>query len=309
MPRNAPSEDRKCWQRVELGIHGWRSWGRNWSRKVRETRNSGDLQGYEASRPLRSPPSDFPGLSSRHPGGLDGLSTEYSQQLASSMTLNCQQFDDVSLIAAIGISYRQRLFVEHDLGGSSGSAVDAARRAGYSTPHQAGGQHATKCYVLRFREKFGELNSWRKLLQGMNFSTSRISAPGGLSHNCCWYTSFGWRTKPLRGGKDPGLVHKPSASATRPIDSDFAPCLYQRAAPCYSSAWLRLAAVSVRFFTSRSPGTLPRTRPLPIYSIYIKAKAVPVAASSSEIASARPTGPELRPRSFTALRIQHSSED
>ena len=114
------------------------------------------------------------------------------------------------------------------------------------------------------------------------------------------------RTKPLRGGKDPGLVHKPSASATRSIDSDFAPCLYQRAAPCYSSAWLRLAAASVRFSTSRSPSTLPRTRPLPIYSI--KAKAVPVAASSSEIASARPTGPELRPRSFTALRIQHSSE-
>ena len=117
------------------------------------------------------------------------------------------------------------------------------------------------------------------------------------------------RTKPLRGGKDPGLVHKPSASATRPIDSDFAPCLYQRAAPCYSSAWLRLAAASVQFFTLRSPGTLPRTRPLPIYSIYIKAKAVPVAASSSEIASARPTGPEFRPRSFTALRIQHSSKD
>src|SRR5271165_6146552 len=117
------------------------------------------------------------------------------------------------------------------------------------------------------------------------------------------------RTKPLRGGKDPGLVHKPSASATRPIDSDFAPCLYQRAAPCYSSAWLRLAAASVRFFTSRSPGTLARTRPLPIYSIYVKAKAVPVAASSSEIASARPTGPEFRPRSFTALRIQHSSND
>ena len=117
------------------------------------------------------------------------------------------------------------------------------------------------------------------------------------------------RTKPLRGGKDPGLVHKLSASATRSIDSDFAPCLYQRDAPCYSSAWLRLAAASVRFFTSRLPGTLPRTRPLPIYSIYIKAKAVPVAASSSEIASARPTGPEFRPRSFTALRIQHSSKD
>ena len=77
------------------------------------------------------------------------------------------------------------------------------------------------------------------------------------------------RTKPLRGGKDPGLVHKPSASPTRPIDSDFAPCLYQRAAPCYSSARLRLAAASDPFFTSRSPGTLPRTRPLPIYPIYI----------------------------------------
>jgi hypothetical protein len=35
-------------------------------------------------------------------------------------------------------SYRQRLFVEHYLGGSSGSAVDAARRTGYSTPHSAG---------------------------------------------------------------------------------------------------------------------------------------------------------------------------
>src|SRR5271166_7120861 len=33
-------------------------------------------------------------------------------------------------------SYRQRLFVEHDLGGSLGSAVDAARRAGYPWPEQ-----------------------------------------------------------------------------------------------------------------------------------------------------------------------------
>ena len=31
---------------------------------------------------------------------LDGMSTEYSQQPASLMTLNCQQFDDVSLMAA-----------------------------------------------------------------------------------------------------------------------------------------------------------------------------------------------------------------
>ena len=38
--RNAPSEDRKCWQRIELGIHGLRSWGRKKSRKVRETRSS-----------------------------------------------------------------------------------------------------------------------------------------------------------------------------------------------------------------------------------------------------------------------------
>src|SRR5208337_2576870 len=51
------------------------------------------------------------------------------------------------------------------------------------------------------------------------------------------------------------------------------------------------------------------TRLIPGQLCYVKAKAVPVAASSSEIASARPTGPELRPRSFTALRIQHSSND
>ena len=38
--RNAPSEDRKCWPRFELGIHGLKSLGRNWSRKVRETRSS-----------------------------------------------------------------------------------------------------------------------------------------------------------------------------------------------------------------------------------------------------------------------------
>ena len=33
-------------------------------------------------------------------------------------------------------SYRQRLFVERDLGGSSGAAVDAARRAGYPCSEQ-----------------------------------------------------------------------------------------------------------------------------------------------------------------------------
>src|SRR5271157_4534709 len=35
-----------------------------------------------------------------------------------------------------GTSYRQRLFVEHDLGGSSGAAVDAARRVGYPWTEQ-----------------------------------------------------------------------------------------------------------------------------------------------------------------------------
>src|SRR5208283_2444859 len=49
-------------------------------------------------------------------------------------------------------SYRQRLFLEHDLGESSGSAVDAARRAGYSTPHLIGVnmlRHATFRRLLR----------------------------------------------------------------------------------------------------------------------------------------------------------------
>src|SRR5271157_4616202 len=49
-------------------------------------------------------------------------------------------------------SYRQRLFLEHDLGESSGAAVDAARRAGYSTPHLIGVnmlRHATFRRLLR----------------------------------------------------------------------------------------------------------------------------------------------------------------
>ena len=37
---NAPSEDRKCWQGIELGVSGLRSWGCNLSRKVRATRSS-----------------------------------------------------------------------------------------------------------------------------------------------------------------------------------------------------------------------------------------------------------------------------
>ena len=36
------------------------------------------------------------------------------------------------------LNYRQRLFVEHYLGESSGSAIDAARRAGYRCPQTHG---------------------------------------------------------------------------------------------------------------------------------------------------------------------------
>src|SRR5271157_857941 len=48
--RNGPSEDRKCWQCIELGIHGLKSWGRNWSRKVRETRSSSSHQCSKKNR-------------------------------------------------------------------------------------------------------------------------------------------------------------------------------------------------------------------------------------------------------------------
>ncbi len=43
--------------------------------------------------------------------------------------------------------HRMALFVEHNLGESSGSAALAARRVGYRTPLPAEGQHATECYV------------------------------------------------------------------------------------------------------------------------------------------------------------------
>ena len=115
-------------------------------------------------------------------------------------------------------------------------------------------------------------------------------------------------TKPLRGGKDPGLRHGPSVTATRATDADFAPRLSRCAVPGYAPVWRRWMAISVSSLTPRRAGTPPRLRPLPIYSIYIKAKAVPVAASSSAVVSARPAGPGVRPRSATALRIQDSSE-
>jgi hypothetical protein len=39
-------------------------------------------------------------------------------------------------------------------------------------------------------------------------------------------------TKPLRGGEERSVAHKPLASATRRIDSDFAPGLYRRTVQC-----------------------------------------------------------------------------
>jgi hypothetical protein len=54
--RNGPSEDGKCWQRVELGIHGLKAGGRNWSRKVQETRSSSSQKRSEpAAHPCRGP--------------------------------------------------------------------------------------------------------------------------------------------------------------------------------------------------------------------------------------------------------------
>ena len=47
---------------------------------------------------------------------------------------------------------------------------------------------------------------------------------------------FAQRTKPLRGGKDRDRAPEPLASATGPIDSDFAPCLSRGTAPCYAPA-------------------------------------------------------------------------
>ena len=119
--------------------------------------------------------------------------------------------------------------------------------------------------------------------------------------------SWGQRTKPLRGGEDRDLG-KGSASATRPTDSDVARRLNRRATSCYSPAWGNSVLTSVSAFALRRAGTPPGLRPLPIYSIYIKAKAVPVAASFSAVVSARPMRPDVRPRSVTALRIQDSSD-
>ena len=47
--RKVRERDRKCWQRIELGIHGLKSWGRKKSRKVRETRSSSSQIRFRAA--------------------------------------------------------------------------------------------------------------------------------------------------------------------------------------------------------------------------------------------------------------------
>jgi hypothetical protein len=91
------------------------------------------------------------------------------------------------------------------------------------------------------------------------------------------------RTKPLRGGEDRALVHRPSASLTRPVDCDFAPCLCRCAAPCYSPPRVTLGGGlgPRRHVTAvRHPS---QSAPLTHLFNLLKAKAVPIAASSSAL--------------------------
>ena len=104
------------------------------------------------------------------------------------------------------------------------------------------------------------------------------------------------RTKPLRGGKDPGLVPSPSATATRPTDPDFAPCCTQalrRGILQRRDAWRQARPLSS---LSRSSALFPKRPPCPSIQSTLKAIAVPIAASSSAFVSTRPTRPGVRPR-------------
>jgi len=118
------------------------------------------------------------------------------------------------------------------------------------------------------------------------------------------------RTKPLRGGKDRGIVHKPSPQQLAPSTlTSLLACTNAlcRAILRHGYAWRRARPAP------SLPGRqalFPERAPCPaIQSTYIKAKAAPIAASSSAFASARPPGLVLRPRSLPALRIQDSSND
>ena len=130
----------------------------------------------------------------------------------------------------------------------------------------------------------------------VSLTVIRDSKPG-VSHLTEVYETGGLlrflrqRTKPLRGGEDRALFTGRRRQQLAPSCATSLVACTDCASPCYAPVWLRSAAASAPLITSRSSGTLPRPRPLPSYSIYLKAKAVPIAASSSELASARPTGP------------------
>src|SRR5271157_5953520 len=73
-------------------------------------------------------------------------------------------------------SYRQRLFVEHDLGESSGSTVDVARRAGYPWPEQMA-RKMLRDAVVRRREYSERLPPCRVCLPGSIMARVPKEAP------------------------------------------------------------------------------------------------------------------------------------
>ena len=86
-------------------------------------------------------------------------------------------------------------------------------------------------------------------------------------------------------------------------------CLSRDEASCYAPARVRSGVRSAAFLPRRGRRARPPGRPsCPAIQSPLKAKAVPVAASSSDFVSARPTRPEVRPRSPTAMRIQDSAD-
>src|SRR5258707_13274103 len=96
-------------------------------------------------------------------------------------------------------------------------------------------------------------------------------------------------TKPLRGGKDRDLVHKSSVSATHPtvLTSDLA-CTHalRRAILQRGYAWRQARPLSSR---RGRRALFPERAPCPSIQSTLKANAVPIAASSSAIASTGPT--------------------
>jgi hypothetical protein len=170
--RNDPSADGKYWQRLELGIHGLKSWDRNWQRKVRETRNSGGLQGHKGSRPLRSPPSGFPGLSSCHPR----VSRRSANQVLSATGL----VDD----ACFPVIRRRLLMAAQGMGAEGTTHFLAPGKRGWlptSTPHAASRKLGSfscsnlPCFVLSHNMQ--TINAKSKLASFWRFSHTAIALP------------------------------------------------------------------------------------------------------------------------------------